>query len=60
MSESSELRHVYKDSDPELYEQLEHLSEASIATVEVNEKIYNFARDKDEDSIDYFILVPIG
>ncbi len=60
MSESSEARHVYKDSDPKLYEHLENMSEASVGTVKLEGKTYNLAKDKDENSVTYFILVPVG
>lgn len=60
MSESSEARHIYKDSDPKLYEHLEDMSEASVGTVEIDGKAYNLAKDVDENSVAYFILVPIG
>lgn len=60
MTQYGSERHVRRDHDPELYEQLESLMLSGATEVEVDGQAYNAARDKDENGDEFFVLTPAG
>ena len=53
-------RRVYKDRDPELYEELESVMFSGGTEVELEGQRFNVARDHDEEDQEYFVLTPVG
>ena len=59
-AETTVKRRVYKDSDPELYEEIEGIMFSGGTEVQVDGQRFNVARDRDEEDNAYFILTPVG
>ena len=60
MTQYGNERHVRRDSDPELFEHLESLMFSGATEVEVDDRTYNAARDKDKYGNEFFVLTPAG
>lgn len=58
-AETTIERRVYKDSDPELYKEIEGMMFSGDTEVQVEGERFNVARDRDEEDKAYFILTPV-
>lgn len=59
-TETTAERRVYKDRDPDLYEEIEGTMFSGGTEVKLECKRFNVARDHDEEDKEYFILTPVG
>lgn len=57
-AETTAERRVYRESDPELYEEIEGTMFSGGAEVRLEGRRFNVARDRDEEDKAYFILTP--
>lgn len=59
-AETTDEKRVYKESDPELYEEIESTMLSGGTEIMVEGQRFNAARDRDEEDKAYFILTPAG
>lgn len=53
-------RHVYRDKDADLYEEVKGVLFSGGTEVTVDGQRFNAARDRDQNDEEFFILTPVG